>query len=368
MSYIQNNDFVRSSAPKSEIITISDTQDNSTAFKLDKEIAYEFCPSVAVSIMSGPNPDGWINTFVGRVEFENGFSSTPDVWLRNSSSGTDVNPTPFLSGLFQHYEPYEKSLTITSVDQNGFEFEMKYWKLIAYNILHRQVCIGDLPNIDSIQIDYTAVGDESSPPPAPVPQTPILQGTVVSGSPSLSWNAVPWGLSYQLNRNSTHPQVSSETIITANTSYVDPLTINVEVSWEFFGNISYTVQAVNYQDVASPTSNAIVYNEDSFGIGGGFFKLDEGENLPEKFALINNYPNPFNPTSTIRYNLPERADVTLAVYNMLGKRVATLIDGEIQPGGQEVVFDASALSSGNYIARFTAIGVSGETFERSMNM
>jgi len=184
----------------------------------------------------------------------------------------------------------------------------------------------------------------------------------------LSWNAVPWGLSYQLNRNSTHPQVSSETIITTNTSYVDPLPINVEVSWEFFGNISYTVQAVNYQYVASPSSNAIVYNEDSYGIGGGLLKLEEGENLPEKFALINNYPNPFNPTSTIRYDLPERADVTLTVYNMLGKRVATLLDGMIQPGQHETLFDASALSSGNYIARFTAIGVSGKTFEESMNM
>lgn len=125
---------------------------------------------------------------------------------------------------------------------------------------------------------------------------------------------------------------------------------------------------MNFQDVASPSSNAIVYNEDSFGTGGGLLKLEEGENLPKKFALINNYPNPFNPTSTIRYDLPERANVTLAVYNMLGKRVATLLDGMIQPGQHETMFDASALSSGNYIARFTAIGVSGETFEESMNM
>jgi hypothetical protein len=53
---------------------------------------------------------------------------------------------------------------------------------------------------------------------------------------------------------------------------------------------------------------------------------------------------------------------------MLGQRVATLVDGEIQPGRHDAVFDASALSSGNYIARFTAIGTSGEAFEESMNM
>jgi hypothetical protein len=53
---------------------------------------------------------------------------------------------------------------------------------------------------------------------------------------------------------------------------------------------------------------------------------------------------------------------------MLGQRVAMLIDEEIQPGRHEAVFDASGLSSGNYIARFTATGTSGEQFVQSLNM
>jgi len=100
----------------------------------------------------------------------------------------------------------------------------------------------------------------------------------------------------------------------------------------------------------------------------GWSMQAEATSLPDEFSLTQNYPNPFNPSSTIRYELPERAEVTLSVYNMLGQRVAMLIDGEIQPGRHDAVFDASALSSGNYIARFSASGISGEQFVQSLNM
>jgi len=94
----------------------------------------------------------------------------------------------------------------------------------------------------------------------------------------------------------------------------------------------------------------------------------EAPSLPEEFSLTQNYPNPFNTSSFIRYNLPERAEITKAVYNMLGQRVALLVDGDMQPGRHETVFEASNLSSGNYIARFTATGNSGEQFTQTLNM
>jgi hypothetical protein len=53
---------------------------------------------------------------------------------------------------------------------------------------------------------------------------------------------------------------------------------------------------------------------------------------------------------------------------MLGQRVALLVDGEFQPGRHEAVFEASNLSSGNYIARFSASGNSGEEFTQTLNM
>ncbi|MBP1679107.1 MAG: Metallophosphoesterase [Bacteroidetes bacterium] len=75
---------------------------------------------------------------------------------------------------------------------------------------------------------------------------------------------------------------------------------------------------------------------------------------PVSFALEQNYPNPFNPNTTIRYALPEKADVVLTVFNTLGQRVVVLSQGERGAGVHEVVFDASALPSGVYFYRLTA--------------
>lgn len=67
-----------------------------------------------------------------------------------------------------------------------------------------------------------------------------------------------------------------------------------------------------------------------------------------KFVLSQNHPNPFNPSTIISYELPVRGYVSLKVYDMLGKEVATLVNGEQAPGVKQVEFNASHLSSGIY--------------------
>jgi pectate lyase len=80
-------------------------------------------------------------------------------------------------------------------------------------------------------------------------------------------------------------------------------------------------------------------------------------NVPTQTGLIGNYPNPCNPSTTIPYNLAASGHVTLAVYDVLGRKVKTLVN-EIQAAGYHtVVFDASNLSSGLYFYRFTTIGM-----------
>jgi len=80
-----------------------------------------------------------------------------------------------------------------------------------------------------------------------------------------------------------------------------------------------------------------------------------GQNLlPNSFALEQNYPNPFNPSTTINFTLGKASNVKLTVYNLLGQRVATLVDGRMNAGTQSVVFDASRFASGVYFYRLDA--------------
>jgi hypothetical protein len=69
---------------------------------------------------------------------------------------------------------------------------------------------------------------------------------------------------------------------------------------------------------------------------------------PAAYALDQNFPNPFNPATTIRYSVRHRSHVTVAVFNMLGEKVATLVNDMQEPGSHDVRFDGTGLASGAY--------------------
>ncbi len=77
-------------------------------------------------------------------------------------------------------------------------------------------------------------------------------------------------------------------------------------------------------------------------------------NLPQGFALAQNYPNPFNPTTTINFSVGKASNVKLTVYNLLGQKVATLLDNRMDPGTYAVQFDARNFASGVYFYRLQA--------------
>jgi hypothetical protein len=80
--------------------------------------------------------------------------------------------------------------------------------------------------------------------------------------------------------------------------------------------------------------------------------------MPGTNRLDQNYPNPFNPSTTIGYTVPERTHVSLKVYDMSGREVATLVDRMEEPGAKTVKFDAVSLATGTYIYRLVAGGFS----------
>lgn len=91
----------------------------------------------------------------------------------------------------------------------------------------------------------------------------------------------------------------------------------------------------------------------------------ESADLPESVKLNPNYPNPFNPATTIPYELTEDAEVKLTVWNMIGQKVATLVDGLVEAGSHEETWNASNMPSGIYIARFE---VGSKVFTRKMTL
>ncbi|GIW91300.1 MAG: hypothetical protein KatS3mg109_1732 [Pirellulaceae bacterium] len=106
-------------------------------------------------------------------------------------------------------------------------------------------------------------------------------------------------------------------------------------------------------------ARAYIYDPDSILVG-----VEEREIIPHTMVLEQNYPNPFNPSTTIRFSLPQRSQVTLKVFDVLGREVATLVDEEMDAGEHSVVFstrgryafggNAVDLPSGVYFYRMQA--------------
>lgn len=76
--------------------------------------------------------------------------------------------------------------------------------------------------------------------------------------------------------------------------------------------------------------------------------------IPTEYALRANYPNPFNPETTVEFDLPEAGPVTLTVYDVQGRAVATLISQDFVAGTHQVVWNAGRLASGTYLYRLEA--------------
>ena len=92
--------------------------------------------------------------------------------------------------------------------------------------------------------------------------------------------------------------------------------------------------------------------------------------LPKEYVLDQNYPEPFNPTTTIRFALPTDSKVILKIYNLLGQVVATLVDGDLNAGYQSVEWNAASIASEVYFYRFEAasIGNPSKTFTQVRKM
>ena len=137
------------------------------------------------------------------------------------------------------------------------------------------------------------------------------------------------------------------------------------------GAFSWTPTAVGDSSVTVTVSDGALTASTSATVTVVGATAVEDEELPVAFALNQNYPNPFNPSTTLVFSLAQPSTVTLSIYDLAGRKVASLLVGDEKATGQHTVsFDAHGLASGTYVYRLEAKPASGQgkTFIESKSM
>lgn len=148
-------------------------------------------------------------------------------------------------------------------------------------------------------------------------------------------------------------------IVSTNGKFVvKKLTFQITPTVVFIDSVRFSPDSVGaFKAFVIITSDATNKGADTIlvmGSGQKLVSVPSTAAIPKEFALLQNYPNPFNPSSVISYQLPVTSHVTLKVYDVVGREVATLVDELKEAGSYDVKVEGSRLSSGVYIYRIQA--------------
>lgn len=122
------------------------------------------------------------------------------------------------------------------------------------------------------------------------------------------------------------------------------------------------IQNYSYVDRTTLPNTNYAYRLRQIDFNGNYHLLgvvNVGESNPVNFELAQNYPNPFNPSTTISIGLPVKSDISLDVYNIVGEKVLTLYNGELEAGNYDYSVNASGLPSGIYVYVLNSVGEDG---------
>jgi choline dehydrogenase-like flavoprotein len=179
---------------------------------------------------------------------------------------------------------------------------------------------------------------------APEPPLGLAVSRSGTGVNDLSWDECPESdfkhfHIYRYRASEPAPEEMSPVHATTGTSWSDP----VEDGWEY----CYALTAVDLAGNESGASEAVTVTGDDIPA------------VPDAYALYQNAPNPFNPVTTIFYDLPERSHVRLDIFNVKGELIRTLLDSDMPAGSRSVTWKGTdnsgrAVVSGIYFYRFRA--------------
>lgn len=207
-------------------------------------------------------------------------------------------------------------------------------------------------NIDELKVFNVALTDQDiwdmykATTTAPSLLYPANNSTVSTLTPVLEWDSLVTAIKYKL--------------IIATDSLFNNIISNETLSHKNFVIPSglLTTDTTFYWKVNTANDGGIGPWSEVFNFSMLFTDVKDEDQLPTKFALMQNYPNPFNPSTVISYQLSVSGDVTLKVYDLLGREVATLVDEYKPAGTYEVKFNSASsikhLASGVYFYQLKA--------------
>jgi hypothetical protein len=134
-----------------------------------------------------------------------------------------------------------------------------------------------------------------------------------------------------------------------------------EFQWHILSNLAQdTIYKVKITSISD--SGLFSSSNSSFTITSSVTGVSDLNNTVKSYGLSQNYPNPFNPSTTIQYSIPQESRVRIDIYNVVGQKITTLVDGTMKTGNYEIKWNASNLSSGVYFYSINATGNTGNNF------
>ncbi len=206
-----------------------------------------------------------------------------------------------------------------------------YWKVLAYN----QGGASAFSAIDSFATIISA-------PSRPHLLSPF-QSAHVTRRVTLTWNASFTATDYSV-------QVSSDNAFRTTVVDTTVADTSVQLSIILQPSTGYFWRVASSNPGGMSGYSAV----GSFTTGTGILAIEAPNGIPKTFALYQNYPNPFNPTTTIQYDVPKSSHVSIKVYDVTGREVATLVDERQAAGNYSAVFNGSRFASGMYFLRMVA--------------
>ena len=322
--------------------------------------------NTTITVTRGPWGDLAAGTYFGVDEHKVTFTidvpagQAPEVWYRANDTRGWSPANPNTQNRFASIEMLDASTAQLTT----------YVYYIRSNALGQQINSWYPVSPQNARIGYT-ISMVGAVPPPPLTVSVSNPGFLTEGDYG-SWTATATGGpsgDHTFRWYTRTEDFGQPTLVRQHTSSSNTDTYGTIVSESF--QLSVTVDRGG-QSVSSPWQSVFVEPEDcdpqvDICIGTRPGMLAESV-TPDAFSIQPNYPNPFNPTTEIRFSLPESARVTMVVVDLLGREVTRLVDGHMEAGHHRVNVNAETWASGVYLYRIEATGTSGERFIETKRM